>query len=252
MADNGPGTGGVGLAGTDAPGRPLAKCFYERVGTGKQHDGWVVLLDGRTVRTPGNNPLVVPSEALCDALAAEWAAQQNVIDPASMPLTRIVNTALDGVAGNEQDVCDEIVKFAGSDLLCYRADHPQQLVARQARAWDAPLAWMAGTHGVALACAVGIMPVAQDRAALDAFRRLIAGEHALRLAALHILVTLSGSAVLGYGVLARHIDDETAWSAAHVDEDWQFSQWGEDGEARERRARRRQEFAAAARLLSLF
>ncbi len=253
MSDTGKGANGGATArpAVAEHGRALPKRFYDEACVAAVDDGWAVVLDGRNVRTPGKQVWMVASAALAQAAADEWAVQADVIDPATMPINRLVNTALDGVAGQERAVRDEIVKFAGNDLLCYRADHPQELVARQAALWDPALAWLADARGVRLVTSQGIMPVAQPRQAIERFAGLVAGCDALSLAALHVLVTLSGSAVLGYGILEGAWSAQEAWSWAHVDEDWQIEQWGKDSEAQARRAYRWSEFEAAARILEL-
>jgi chaperone required for assembly of F1-ATPase len=254
MAGNGStGSGGHARAPLGGAGeRVLPKRFYKQADVRAVDDGWLVVLDERPVRTPGRQQLLAPSEALSEAIAREWAAQEDVIDPATMPLTRLMNTALDGVSGKEGKVRAEIVQFAGSDLLCYRAEHPRELVELQSSAWDPPLQWLAQHHGVELQVAGGIMPVMQSQEALDRFGGLVAEGGAFELAALHVLVTLSGSAVLGCAVMKGGLGTAEAWAAAHVDEDWQILQWGGDAEAEARRAYRWREFQAAALLLKLF
>ena len=239
-----------------SPGQPglepqLPKRFYQDVTVALQEGEWAVQLDGRRVRTPAKNAFAMPNEDLANAVAEEWLAQVDVIDPATMPLTRIINSAHDGLVGKEADVRNEIAKFAGSDLLCYRADHPEQLVALQCAAWDGALKWLAQEHGICLQTGSGIMPIAQNSDDLAAFSSLLVTAGRLQLASLHVLVTISGSAVLGLAVLRGHMSVEEAWTAAHVDEDWQISQWGDDDEAQARRVFRKTEFEAAARLLEL-
>ena len=255
MADNGAnknGRGGVsGMPGQEPDPRPLAKRFYKDVATELLAEGHGVVLDGRAVRTPGKRRLVLPTAALAAVVAAEWQAQVEVIDPAEMPLTKIANTAIDGVADKLADVRSEIVGYAGNDLIGYRAEHPQLLVERQAQSWDPVLAWAADECGIALKVATGIMPVAQSQEALGAADDAWRDCDAMALAAGHVLVSLSGSNLLALAVLRGHLQAEAAWQAAHIDEDWQISQWGEDAEAQERRERRRREFLAAAEFLRL-
>ncbi|MEO0810394.1 MAG: ATP12 family protein [Pseudomonadota bacterium] len=239
-----------GRVGGRAAERPqLPRRFYTSVEVEQRDGSWYVLLDMRQLRSPGKHPVAVPSQALGAALADEWDAQGDVIDPAQMPLTRIINTALDGVADNINAVRDEIARFAGDDLVCYRAAHPEELSSRQQAAWDSPLTWLAETHGVELKTAVGIMPVAQSASDLQKFRRLLDVYDALQLAALHTVVTLMSSAVLGHAILAKRLSPEEAWAAAHLDEDWQIAQWGRDAEAEARRAFRWREFQAAMRIM---
>lgn len=223
--------------------------FYERVSVDARAGGFVVLLDGRPVRTPGKRRLAVPTAALAELVAAEWRSQGERVDPATMPVTRIVNTGLDGVAGNETPVIDDIVRYAGSDLLCYRADQPPELVERQSAAWDPILARVEAWLGSEFRRGVGVIPFAQPEPALDAVRAAVVARPPLALAALHVLTTLAGSAVLALAHAGGRIDAETAWRAAHVDEDWQIAHWGEDRAATLRRANRKAEFMAACAVL---
>jgi chaperone required for assembly of F1-ATPase len=234
----------------------LPKRFYKEVTVGEAEDGFRVLLDGRPVRTPSRNFLAVPSADLAQALAEEWAAQAEHIDPGYMPLTRILNSALDGVAREIEAVAADVVKYAGSDLLCYRAGEPESLVADQSRIWDPVLAWVREAHGSHFMLAEGVMFVEQPQSAVAAFAGAVEAFAAsgpgrpMRLAALHVATTLTGSAILALALACGRLDAEAAWTAAHVDEDYQIRQWGEDSEAQERRARRWHDMQAAARVLA--
>lgn len=250
MTDNGKANDSQ-LPGQGDAGRDLPKRFYTDVSVELRDEGHTIHLDGRPVRSPAKNSLALPTQVLAQAIAAEWEAQVDVIDPETMHLTRIANSAIDGVKGREAELIDEIVNYAASDLLCYRAEHPEQLVQNQAHAWDPLLSWAATDCGISLQPGGGIMPIAQSKEALAAVRAALEGAEALELAPMHVLVTLSGSAVLGLAVRRGHIEPAAAWTVAHVDEDWQIEQWGEDAEASARRAYRWQEFAAAARFLML-
>ncbi len=232
--------------------RPLPKRFYKEVSVGEgDPDGFFVLLDGKPARTPKKVVLKLPSIELARAIAGEWAAQDRDIDPARMPISRIVNTAMDSVTGVEARVAEDIVRYSGSDLVCYRAEQPQGLVARQEQVWGPVPAWADRALGARFLLQSGLMPVAQPAEAIAAIERAVAPLDALRLSALHVMTTLSGSALLALGTLHRAWTAEEAWAAAHVDEDWQIAQWGEDAEARARRDRRWVEMAAAGRLLKL-
>lgn len=233
------------------PPAPLPKRFYKDVTVAPAADGFAILLDGKPVRTPRKLPLRVPTRALADAIAAEWAAQKERVDPASMPLSKLAITAVDGVASHMADVAAEIVKFAGSDLLCYRAEAPEALRVLQAAAWDPMLRWAEDELGVHLATAKGVMPVTQRQESLTRVAAAVAPFDAMALTSLHVLTTLTGSAILALAHAAGRISAEAAWAAAHVDEDWQVSQWGVDVEAAERRARRWAEMQAASRFLEL-
>lgn len=234
------------------PARPLPKRFYKDVAVEPVDGGFGVLLDGRAVNTPARRRLVVPSQRLAEALAAEWAGQGETINPAAMPLTKLVNTAIDGVAVNMAEVIEETVKYAGSDLICYRAGEPASLVAAQAAAWDPLIGFARDRLGARLTLAEGVMFAAQSAAALDALAAAAAayvGEDAgapFRLTALNVMTTLSGSLILALAMALGEIDLETAWAAAHVDEDFQMRAWGEDAEAQARRAARLTEMRAAA------
>jgi chaperone required for assembly of F1-ATPase len=230
----------------------LAKRFYKDVDVADEIGGGAsLLLDGKPVRTPGKALLALPARASADAVAEEWRAQGERIDPATMPLTRLANSAIDGVRGREQAVIDDIVKYAGSDLLCYRAEGPKALVASQGKHWDPVLAWAKATLNAPLKLAEGIVHVAQPKPSLDRIRRALEGLDPFTLAALHVMTSLSGSALLALAVARGKLTPQQAWAAAHVDEDFQISQWGEDAEAAARRKSRWRDFAASARLIDL-
>jgi chaperone required for assembly of F1-ATPase len=227
------------------------KRFYRAVSVDGAAPAVRVLLDDKPIRTPAKRELAVPSRALAEAVAAEWEAQGEHVDSATMPLTRLVNSALDGVVGREAEVRAEIAKYAARDLLCYRAEGPAELVRRQVRAWDPVLAWARTGLGAGLVVGQGIAPVAQPPAAVAAMERALAGLDAFALAAHHVMTTLTGSALLALAHAGGRLTAEEAWAAAHIDEDWQISQWGEDAEAAARRDRRWGEMQAASRLLAL-
>jgi chaperone required for assembly of F1-ATPase len=195
--------------------------------------------------------LALPTRALAEAVAAEWEAQGERIDPATMPLTRLANSTIDGVIARQAEVRAEIVKYAGSDLLCYRAEGPEELIRRQAETWDPVLAWARAALGADFNVSQGVMPAAQPDAATEAVARALQPHGPFALAAIHVMTTLMGSALLALAHAHGHLSAEAAWVAAHVDEDWQISQWGEDAEAKARRDRRWAEMQAASRLLEL-
>ncbi|MCB2079860.1 MAG: ATPase [Novosphingobium sp.] len=228
----------------------LPKRFYKQVTVEPEDDGFSIRLDARVLKTPGRNTLSLPGEALARLVADEWDAQAEEVNPATMPITRLANTAIDGVERVKGEVAKDIASYACSDLLCYRAEGPEALIALQQETWDPLIAWFAEAHGMPLRLAEGVMPVEQDTARADTVGERLADLSALELAALHTLTTLSGSAVIALAVHGGRIDPDAAWTAAHVDEDWQISQWGEDTEAMARRAMRRREFEAAANVLS--
>jgi chaperone required for assembly of F1-ATPase len=231
--------------------RQLPKRFYREVTVAARGGGHAVHLDGRPLRTPGKLVLVLPTPALASAIAEEWSTQIEHIDPLTMPLTRLANSVRDQVESRETAVRADIVKYAGSDLLCYRAEGPAGLVTAQAAAWDPVLSWLRAAHGADLAVGTGLMPVDQTDASRIAVEAAVAPFEAFRLASAHVMTTLLGSVALMLATLSGRLTPEDAWKAAHVDETWQIAQWGEDAEAARRQENRRAEFLAAIRLISL-
>lgn len=236
-----------------APGAPTAtKRFYERATAAAGEGGFALLLDGRRARTPGKAPLALPTRALAEAVAAEWDAQGDTVEPATMPLTRIANSAIDGVAARMDEVRADLVRYAGSDLIAYRAAEPDRLVAEQAAAWDSVHAWARDELGAHFVLSQGVTFVEQPRAAVARVAGLAGREASpFRLAALHVMTTLTGSVLIALMHAAGRLDVGEAWRAAHVDELYQESRWGEDAEATERRRKREVEFAAASRFYGL-
>jgi len=229
---------------------PLPKRFYSEVSVAPGEGGFVVLLDGKRVKTPAKAVLTVPTEAAAKLVANEFAAQDETIDPSKMPVMRLVNTAIDGVATQPDAVAEDVLRFATSDLLCYRADGPASLVARQNAAWDSVLDWASEALGARLCLAEGVMHVEQPRTAIAAIGQHIRQRsEPLQLAALHLMTSITGSALLAIAVEAEAIEPEAAWNAAHVDEDWQAEQWGQDAEAIARRINRKRDFQSAVDLL---
>jgi chaperone required for assembly of F1-ATPase len=230
--------------------------FYEAVDVAEEAGGFGLRLDGRPVKTPGRRSLTAPVRTLADAIAAEWRAQNDTIDPAKMPLTRLANSIIDGVADAAGPVAAEVEKYLGSDLLCYRAENPPGLVARQAQAWDPLIAWAHERLGARFVLMHGLVFVPQPAPALAAARVGIPRDasdprSAWRLGALHSMTTLTGSALIALAVLHGRLSVEEAWTAAHVDEDWNMDFWGRDALALERRAFRFAEMRAAATVLAL-
>ena len=240
------------VPGREALHAPLPKRFYQKVDLREEPGGgFAVLLDGRPVRTPKKLPLQVPTRALAEAIAAEWSAQTERIDPGTMPLSKIAITTIDGVEQNAAEVAAEIVRFAGSDLLCYRAEGPTALADLQSMTWDTTLRWIEAETGERFLLAEGVMPVTQSRQALSAFAELLEPFGAFVLACLHVMTTLTGSAFLAIAVAKGRMTIAEAWAAAHLDEDWQIARWGIDVEAADRRERRWQEMQSAGRFLEL-
>ncbi|MBI1415618.1 MAG: ATPase [Limimaricola sp.] len=211
--------------------------------------GWTVHLDDKPVMTPARAPLVVPTPAMAEAIAAEWQAQDKVVDPRTMPVTRMANSALDKVAPSHAAVVAHLAAYGETDLLCYRAETPAELAARQAEAWDPLLDWAAEALGARLRVGVGVLPVMQDRAALDRLSARVAAHDTFALTGLHDLVALSGSLVLGLAVAEARLEADAAWVLSRLDEDWQIAQWGEDDEATASAQARRDGFVTAARFL---
>lgn len=228
----------------------LPKRFYDKAAVLERDGLFHVALDGRTARTPARNPLAVTSRPVAEALAVEWHAQTEKIDPARMPLTRLVNSALDGVADQHEAVRAEIVRYAGSDALCYRAGEPDTLVERQDAVWGPILRGTEAALGARFILAQGVMFAQQPETALAAIARRVAAIPApLALAGAHNVMTLTGSTILTLALADGRLDPDATWAAAHLDEDYQIAIWGQDEEAIERRAIRRAEFDAAALLL---
>ncbi|MEX0842318.1 MAG: ATP12 family protein [Xanthobacteraceae bacterium] len=222
--------------------------FYDTATVRKGAAGFDILLDGKPVRTPGRHTLMAPTQALADAIAAEWTGQKDVIDPATMPLTRLANAILDGVADRGQAVAGHIAEYLGSDLVFYRAEGPQGLLERQSRHWDPVVDWARDKLGAHFMVARGIMFVEQPKEALIAARAAIPAEP-WRLGALASIATLTGSALLALMLGSGQLSVEEAWAAAHVDEDWNMEFWGRDERALMRRAFRLAEMQAAADVL---
>ena len=230
---------------------PAPKRFWTVAHAVPVENGYAVHLDSRPILTPGKRTMRVPSLALAEVLAGEWNAVQDAIDPRAMPFNRSVNSAIDQVAPNRAEVVAELAGYGDSDLLCYRADGPDALVLRQTRAWDPVLGWARRELEADLVAMVGVMHHPQPEAALAALTTAIEDHGVFELTALHELVTLSGSLVLGLAVSSGHLDGETAWDASRIDEDWQTEQWGSDPEAEAVLEARKTAFLHAERTLSL-
>ncbi|WP_427022917.1 ATP12 family chaperone protein [Aureimonas ureilytica] len=233
------------------PARPeLPKRFYKEVALVEDEGGFVIRLDGRPVRTPSRAALRVPARRVAEELAAEWERQATHIDPATMPMTRLVNTVLDGVAPDPQSVADDLGRYAETDLLAYRAAEPERLAQRQAEGWDPVIGWAEAKTGESFARGVGVMFVAQPASTVEALRALVRAEaDPFRLAALHQVTTLTGSLLLALALADGFLEVERAWALAHIDEDWNIEQWGEDAEAQARRANRYEDMRMAALML---
>jgi len=227
------------------------KRFYKTATAKPEAEGAVVLLDGRLLKTPAKAPFKLPTLALAEAIAAEWAAQGELIKPQDMPLMRLAATALDRVAPNREPATDEVIRYGGSDLLAYRAEAPKDLVAKQQVEWQPLLDWFRERYDLVMQVTQGIIAVPQPTELPGRLRRICDGLDAWRLTALHTATTVCGSAVIALALLERRLDAEAAYRAAFLDELHQTSLWGEDEEAADRRAELRADLAALERFLVL-
>jgi chaperone required for assembly of F1-ATPase len=224
--------------------------FYQSATVEPAAEGFSVRLDGKQVKTPLGKPVVLPTQEAAALVANEFAAQAEKIDPVTMPVTRLVNTAIDGVATDTQAVLEDVLRFSSTDLVFYRADSPEALVHRQAEAWDPIIDWARSTLGARFFLAEGVMHVEQPREAIGAIGvYLRQREEPFRLAALHVITSITGSALLALAFEAGAIDAEAVWTAAHVDEDWNIAHWGLDEEAAARRAFRKRDMMGAVALI---
>ena len=227
---------------------PRRKRFYAGAGVAEAEDGFTVTLDGKPIKTPSGRRVIAPARSIAEAIAAEWNAQGDTIDPLTMPLTRFANSVIEGVVDKVEAVADDVAKYLGSDLLFYRAGHPEALVARAAAHWDPILFWAADALGAHFILAEGIVHARQPDSAIAAARAALPSD-AWSIAALHVMTTLTGSALLALALFHGVIDQDQAWAAAHVDEDWNIEKWGVDEEVAARRAARLVDFKAAANIL---
>lgn len=231
---------------------PLPRRFYKEARAVERAGAFVLELDGKAARTPARNALAAPNRAIGELLAAEWNALGEIIDPAKMPLTRLLNVAIDRVATEGEAVAADIANYAGTDLVCYRAAEPDELVEAQAAAWNPVLGWAHETLGARLALSQGVTHVQQPETALAAVRAEIdRAQRPFGLAAIATVTSLTGSILIALMLARGAISPDAAWAAAHVDEDWNTARWGEDAEATQRRAARKAEFDASAKVLEL-
>lgn len=227
------------------------KRFWKAVEAKRGEGGWTILLDGKPLRTPARAPLELPTERLAEAIAAEWNAVGETVDPRAMPLTGLANAAIDYVAPDPKAFAMPLAKYAEADLSCYRAQGPRPLVERQARDWDALLDWARRRFDVEFTTTSGLAHVAQPAATVERLGHEVLQLDAFQLAGLAPLVTIGGSLVAALGVLERGLAAEQVWAAVSLDERWQIEQWGADAEAEQVLAGRRRDFLAAARFLEL-
>jgi len=227
------------------------KRFYRNAKVVESASGFFVQLDGKPMQTPAKNTLAVPSRSLAEAIAAEWASQGDEMNMVALPVTRLVSTAIDRVVPRRADVIAEIARYAGTDLLCYRAAAPPELAARQHAMWQSLLDWAEQRFDARLAVTDSITPIAQTPAALAALERAVAAHDAMMLVALHLATAACGSVVLGLAVIERRLSPQEAFAAAQLDESFEIERWGEDAELTKRRAALQDDIALAARFAGL-
>jgi chaperone required for assembly of F1-ATPase len=228
---------------------PRRKRFYTQAGVVEAAaDGFAITLDDKPVRTPSGRALAAPRREIADAMAAEWQAQGEFINPLTMPMTRLANSVIDAVVDRVDAVTEDVAKYFQTDLVFYRAGHPEALVVREAAHWDPILFWAAGELGAHFILTEGIVHVRQPEPAVAAARAALPADP-WSIAALHVVTTLTGSALLALALLKGVVNPDQAWAAAHVDEDWNIEKWGVDAEVAARRAARLVDFRAAARVL---
>ncbi|PLS19933.1 ATP12 family chaperone protein [Neptunicoccus cionae] len=225
------------------------KRFWNTVDVAEAESGFVIQLDGRTVKTPEKRDLLLPTRKAAELVAQEWDDTSGELDPTAMPATRWANVSVDKMGGQMAAVVDMLAAYGENDLLCYRATHPQELIARQAAFWDAPLQWASQTFEAPLLVTSGVIPVEQPNQSVANLRQAVETFDPFELAAFHDLVQISGSLVLALAVARQHMVAEQAWDVARVDENWQIEHWGVDDEAAEAAELKRQAFLLSEELL---
>ncbi len=223
----------------------VPKRFWTDARAEATEGGFTIRLDARPVRTPAKSPLILPTRALAESIAAEWQAQGAAIDTATMPLTRAANSAIDKVTPQFDEIAGIVAAYGASDLLCYRAALPRALAARQAAAWDPLLDWAAEAHAARLTVTIGVVPVAQPPDAVARLAARVAAQTSFALTALHDLTALSGSLVIGLAALGSRWTPAELWDASRIDEEWQAAQWGRDDEADAAADAKRRDFLQA-------
>ena len=227
------------------------KRFYREAAVGAGEGGFGVQLDGRVIKTPARRPLVLPNAALAEAVAAEWADQDETIEPDTMPLTRLATTAIDRVVDHREPVIDEAAAYGATDMLCYRVARPVELAASQAAGWHPLLDWLAESHGASLAITEGLIAIEQPKDALATLRALVAGFDTLGLTAVHTITAATGSLVIALALASNRIDATEAWRLCRMDEAYQAERWGSDPETESRGEKLRIDITAAAHFLAL-
>jgi chaperone required for assembly of F1-ATPase len=228
-----------------------AKRFYKAASVVEGDGGFAVCLDGMIVKTPGGKRLVAPSQGLAAAVAAEWDQQGPEIDPSSMHMTKALNTTLDRTGIHRAAIVEDLTGFARTDLLCYRATAPENLVVRQRELWDPWLTWAVEKYGATLTVGSGVMHIAQPPETIERLGEVIDGHDDFRLTALHTAITVTGSVILGLALINRAATADTVFALSHLDELYQAERWGQDAEAEHARGRRLDELRAARRYVDL-
>tara|TARA_B100000795_G_C22799203_1_gene440921 strand:- start:14 stop:721 length:708 start_codon:yes stop_codon:yes gene_type:complete len=223
----------------------LKKRFWKKATVVEVSGGYGIELDGQRVQTPSKLPLIVVFRVIADAIASEWMAQVNLVNPSAMPATRMANSVIDKVILNQNAIIEMLTEYSGSDLLCYRATSPQSLIDAQGIVWDPLLDWSAKTNLAPMNVASGIMHVEQPVTSIDVYRSKLKEMNPYQLAGVHDLITISGSVIISMALISNHFSIDEAWTAASVDEIWQEKQWGSDMEAKEVRAKKRLDFEFA-------
>ncbi len=227
------------------------KRFYKQAAAGEAEGGFTVRLDGKAVKTPAGKPLVVPARALAEAVAEEWAAQGETVRPADMPLTQLAATALDRIGPEREAILGQLQAYAGTELLCYRADFPPDLSERQHHAWQPLLDWAEGAFGAKLTVTTGVVAVTQPAGSLAALAAQLAGYDTWQLCVVQAACAAAGSLVLALALAEGRLGGAEAFDLSQLDETYQIERWGEDEEAAARRAALRRDVLAAERLLAL-
>jgi chaperone required for assembly of F1-ATPase len=227
------------------------KRFWKDVSVEPEGERWAIRLDARAVKTPARAALAVPTKALADAIADEWRAAGEEIDPGAMPLTGLANAAIDRVAPDRHAFAADLARYAEADLACYRAEGPRALIEPQEQQWNRLLGWARRRYDVDFVTTSGLLHVAQPAATVERLSHAVTALDPFRLAGLSPLVTIGGSLVAALAVLEKAITPDEAWDAVSVDERWQLEQWGEDAEAKAALENRRRDFLAAATFLEL-
>lgn len=225
----------------------LKKRFWEQASVVETGQGFGIELDGRTLRTPSKAALAVEFRAIAEAIASEWMAQGEHVDPATMPATRMANSVIDKVIVNQDAIIEMLTEYAGSDLLCYRATTPEGLIKIQAEVWDPLLDWSANVMQAPMCVTSGVMYVDQPANSVEVYRSKLKEMNPYQLAGVHDLITVGGSAVISMALITNHLSLEKAWAAVTVDEAWQEKQWGADDEAQEALKKKQEDFEFAYR-----